>query len=120
MAAWRGATAIAGASHAAWAWSTGLGEMEERHEHDLPYIHVAHRGSAGVHGRDPAELRVDGWGRDEICSVRSDSYRAECLDVTSETTRHSAGTAAYNGSNGCAGFAAKHYVIPAKSLPPND
>src|SRR6266567_480573 len=62
--------------------ASGLGEMEERHEHDLPYIQMVRSDSARVHGRDSAQLRVDGrW--DEICRVRSDAHGAKSINVTS-------------------------------------
>ena len=83
MEAWRHATAGAFREHG---HATGLGKLEERHEDDLPYIQMVRSDSARVHGRDSAQLRVDGrWWWHEICSVRSDSHGAGSRNVTSAT-----------------------------------
>jgi hypothetical protein len=75
--------------------ATSLGEMEEHHEHDLPYIQMVRSDSARVHDGNSAQLRIDGrrWWWDEIRSVRSDSHGAESLNVTS-TTLHKPGSTA--------------------------
>jgi hypothetical protein len=75
--------------------ATGPGEMEEHHEHDLPYIQMVRSDSARVHCGNSAQLRIDGrrWWWDEIRSVRSDSHGAESLNVTS-TTLHKPGSTA--------------------------
>jgi hypothetical protein len=72
--------------------ATALWEMEEHHEHDLPYIQMVRSDSVRVHGRNSAQLRIDGRRRwwDEIRSVRSSSHGAESRNVTS-TTLHKLG-----------------------------
>jgi hypothetical protein len=82
--------------------ATSLGETEEHHEHDLPYIQMVRSDSARVHNGNSTQLRIDGrrWWWDEIRSVRSYSHGAESLNVTS-TTLHKPGSTAWHRSNDC-------------------
>ena|SRR5437588_11540221 len=57
------------------------GRMEEIYEGDYASVQMVRSDSAGVHGWDSAQLRIDGR-RDEICSARPVSYRANSLSVT--------------------------------------
>lgn len=75
----------------AYGRSIGRQKSEKIHEYDFAYIQVVRSDGAGVHGGDPAELRVDGRRWDEIWSVRPDSYRAKCLNVTPAAARSSHG-----------------------------